>query len=159
VELNGKCNFIDENGNEKLDKWFDQCSHMINGFIKVMNNGKYNFVNVDTGKLLTDVWFDYAYSFIFSPDYTVVYISKKPVYIEHGRLYHDEEYCIRTYDRCCTGYCMEKRYFFDYVYKHMVRNGCEIYILGKDGKLYEFDNQCIINNDFDYKKQLLIKNI
>jgi len=151
VELNGKYNIIDEAGHEQFNDWFDQCFSIINGFVKVMDNDKYNFVDNNTGKIFSDIWFDYAHSFIFGPDYTVVYFAEKPIKMYHSesvRLYYDEEYQIQIYN--AKNYNVVKSYYFEQTYNYLKKIGYVAYILGKNGKLYNFDIKSIMNNNYNY---------
>ena len=65
VTLNGKYNFINQNGQlVSPNQWFDDCWNFSEGFAKVKLNGKYNFINTH-GELLWkgNQWFKWCYSF------------------------------------------------------------------------------------------------
>ena len=62
VELNNKCNFINEEGKILSSQWFDECNNFSEGFACVLLNNKCNFINVE-GKLLLSQWFDVCYGF------------------------------------------------------------------------------------------------
>ena len=58
VMLNGKCNFIDVNGNLLSQQWFDTMfSFDKNGLAVVVLNKKYNLIDTN-GKLVSQQWFD-----------------------------------------------------------------------------------------------------
>ena len=57
VELYGKYNFINTNGQIISDTWFDDCGNFHNGFAIVALNHKWNFINTN-GQLLSNTWFD-----------------------------------------------------------------------------------------------------
>ena len=59
VELNKKCNLIDQNGKLLSKQWFDYIDNFNEyGFAKVMLNKKCNLID-QNGKLLSKQWFDY----------------------------------------------------------------------------------------------------
>ena len=59
VQLNGKENFINAEGQILSKQWFDDASDFGDGFAWVILNGKYNFINTE-GRLLSQEWFDYV---------------------------------------------------------------------------------------------------
>ena len=64
VELNGKWNFINQNGEiMSIDKWYDNAGNFINGFAKVELKKKYNFINHNGDLLSPNQWFDMAQPF------------------------------------------------------------------------------------------------
>ena len=55
--VDGKCNYIDANGNEQL---FDRLDNFKDGFARVQRaNGEWNFIGEDC-KLLSNEWFGYV---------------------------------------------------------------------------------------------------
>ena len=62
VKLNGKYNFINQEGKILSNQWFDYCYDFKDGFSIVRLNGKFNFITQE-GKFLSNQWFDYCYNF------------------------------------------------------------------------------------------------
>ena len=62
VKLNGKWNFINQDGKIISDTWFDDTFDFKDGFAIVKINRKYNFINTE-GKIISNTWFDYASDF------------------------------------------------------------------------------------------------
>lgn len=81
VELNGKCNFIDGNGNFLSQRWFDNAYDFSEGFARIGLNGKLNFIDRN-GSLLSDQWFDGAGS--FSKGFAVVQLNGKQNFIDRN---------------------------------------------------------------------------
>lgn len=63
VRLNGKCNFIDTEGNILSNQWFDEAYEFDNGLAEVQLNGKSNLIDTE-GNLLSDQWFNRVDYFI-----------------------------------------------------------------------------------------------
>ena len=59
VKLNGKFNFINQEGQLLSDQWYDWAGWFQDGFVRVKLNEKYNFINQE-GQLLSDQWYDWA---------------------------------------------------------------------------------------------------
>jgi len=57
VQLNGKYNFINKNGEFLSDKWFDYSNDFIEGYAQVELNNKWNFINKNC-EYLSNKWFD-----------------------------------------------------------------------------------------------------
>ena len=62
VELKGKSNFINTDGEFLSDTWFDNAWGFKDGYARVYLKGKSNFINTD-GEILSDTWFDGAWDF------------------------------------------------------------------------------------------------
>ena len=62
VKLNGKYNFINNEGKLVSNQWFDYVWHFEKGYALVELNGKWNFINTE-GNLLSDQRFDYVWNF------------------------------------------------------------------------------------------------
>lgn len=62
VRLNGKCNYINQEGKFLSNQWFDYADIFTEGFAVVRLNNKWNFINKE-GSLLSDQWFEFAYNF------------------------------------------------------------------------------------------------
>ena len=62
VQLNGKCNFINTEGQILSKQWFEDASDFRAGFAVVGLNGKWNFINTE-GQFLSNEWFDWVWSF------------------------------------------------------------------------------------------------
>lgn len=63
VKKDGKCNYVDSNGELLSDDWFDACNDFEDGFGLVVKDRKRNFVG-SNGQLLMDIWADRAGDFI-----------------------------------------------------------------------------------------------
>ena len=74
VKLNGKCNFISEEGRLVSPTWFDSCLDFENGYAKVELNDKWNFINTE-GRLVSHTWFDSCED--FKNSYTRVKLNGK----------------------------------------------------------------------------------
>jgi len=85
VELNGKWNFINKNGNLLSDEWFDNVGDFYEGFAWVKLNDKYNFIDVK-GKLLSpNQWFDDCWN--FNDGFAYVKLNGKCNFIdENGKI-------------------------------------------------------------------------
>ena len=84
VKLNGKWNFINEEGRLISDTGFDRCGGFCNGYAKVVLNDKYNFINRE-GRLISDTWFDECG--VFYDDYATVKLNGKWNFIDReGRM-------------------------------------------------------------------------
>ena len=62
VKLNGKCNFINHEGQLLSQQWFDRVGTFNEGFATVELNGKWNAINAE-GELLSQQWFDFVWYF------------------------------------------------------------------------------------------------
>ena len=78
VELNGKWNFINTEGQILSNQWFDDTYDFNEGFAKVRLNDKWNFINTK-GQLLSKQWFEWVYS--FNEGFAKVYLNGKWNYI------------------------------------------------------------------------------
>ena len=88
VELNGKWNFINQEGSFLSDQWFDYVDYFNDGLATVGLNGKWNFINQE-GILLSDQWFDKAYD--FNEGFVRVKLNGKWNFInQEGRLLSDQ---------------------------------------------------------------------
>ena len=88
VELNGKCNFISQEGKLLSDQWFDKCSVFREGFIAVSLNGKWNFIDRE-GRFLSDQWFGGCGN--FSEGFARVRLNGKHNFInQEGRFLSDQ---------------------------------------------------------------------
>ena len=84
VELNGKWNFISQEGRLLSDQWFDNVGYFSEGFVSVKLNGKWNFISQE-GRLLSDQWFDNVG--YFSEGFASVGLNGKCNFInQEGRL-------------------------------------------------------------------------
>jgi hypothetical protein len=63
VKKDGKCNYINSNGELLSNDWFDACNDFEDGFGLVVKDRKRNFVG-SNGQLLMDIWADRAGDFI-----------------------------------------------------------------------------------------------
>lgn len=64
VELDGKCNYINEDCKIISDQWFDYASDFRGGFARVRLDDKWNFINTN-GEYLSEQWFDFAYEYFY----------------------------------------------------------------------------------------------
>ena len=78
VELNGKWNFINTEGQILSNQWFDDTYDFNEGFAKVRLNEQSNFINTE-GQLLSQQWFEWVYS--FNEGFAKVYLNGKWNYI------------------------------------------------------------------------------
>ena len=62
VILNGKCNFINTEGQLVSDQWFEDVWVFNVGFARVILNSKWNFINAE-GQIVSYQWFDWACDF------------------------------------------------------------------------------------------------
>ena len=74
VKLNGKCNYINTDGQFLSKEWFDRAYDFHEGLAIVRINGKWNFINTE-GQLLSKQWFDGAYD--FHEGFAKVYLNGK----------------------------------------------------------------------------------
>ena len=63
VQLNGKWNFINHEGQLLSQQWFDWVHNFNEGFATVQLNGKWNFINTE-GQFLSPQWFDWVGNFM-----------------------------------------------------------------------------------------------
>ena len=63
VKKDGKCNYVNSNGELLSDDWFDACNDFEDGFGLVSKDRKRNFIG-SNGQLLMDIWADRAGDFI-----------------------------------------------------------------------------------------------
>ena len=63
VKKDGKCNYVNSNGELLSNDWFDACNDFEDGFGLVVKDRKRNFVG-SNGQLLMDIWADRAGDFI-----------------------------------------------------------------------------------------------
>ena len=81
VKLDGKCNFIDTNGNLlSPDQWFNWCYRFSEGFALVELGDKKNFINTEGNILSPDQWFDVCSDFI--KGLALVELDKKWNYLD-----------------------------------------------------------------------------
>ena len=128
VELNGKCNVINKNGEIVFDKWFDNVDYFSEGYAVVELNDKYNFIN-ENCEYLSDEWFDYAKD--FSEGYAQVKLND-----EYNLINTDGEYLSDTW--------------FDYVDSFI--EGYAKVFLNKNNQYNFINKNCEILSDtwFDY---------
>ena len=62
VELSGKYNFINQEGQLISDQWYDYAYDFHEGFAAVVLNEKFNFINQE-GHLLSNQWYDNVWDF------------------------------------------------------------------------------------------------
>ena len=74
VTLNGKCNFINTEGQLLSHQWFGWIGSFYKGLARVELNDKYNFINTE-GQLLSKWWVDCAYN--FNEGFAVVKLNDK----------------------------------------------------------------------------------
>ena len=87
IQLNGKWNFISQEGKIISNTWFDYVFDFSDGFAVVVLNRKYNFINID-GKLLNDTWFDEIP--VFKDGFARVKLNRKYNFInQEGNLLSD----------------------------------------------------------------------
>ena len=88
VELNGKCNFINQEGRLLSDQWFDNVGNFNEGFAWLELNGKCNFINQE-GKFLSNQWFDNVCN--FSEGFAKVELNYKYNFInQEGKFLSDQ---------------------------------------------------------------------
>lgn len=63
VKKDGKCNYVNSNGELLSNDWFDACNDFEDGFGLVVKDRKRNFIG-SNGQLLMDIWADRAGDFI-----------------------------------------------------------------------------------------------
>ena len=125
VQLNGKENFINAEGQILSKQWFDDAGNFTEGFAIVWLNRKSNFINTE-GQLLFQQWLDDAGD--FSNGFAAVKLNGKWNYINtEGRLL-SEQWFDRAWD-------------FSNGYAVVLLNGKE-YILGTKGNLTLRESRC-----------------
>ena len=86
VNRNGYNNIMDVDGNYLLDDWYCQCGKIFDEIMIVLNKQyQVNFVNIETGKLLSEQWFDRStcdYELNFKDGYQRVKLNKKTNFID-----------------------------------------------------------------------------
>ena len=88
VKLNGRCNFINTEGQILSNQWFEYVRDFKEGLAKVKLNGKYNFINTE-GKLLSRQWFDMAWE--FNEGFAAVQLNDKWNFINpEGRILSEQ---------------------------------------------------------------------
>ena len=88
VDLNDRCNFINQEGKLLSDQWFDSVGFFKEGFGEVYLNGKCNFINKE-GRVISNQWFDGSYG--FKNGFARVWIDWKFNFInQEGRLLSDQ---------------------------------------------------------------------
>ena len=88
VKLNGRCNFINTEGQILSNQWFEYVRDFKEGFAKVKLNGKYNFINAE-GQLLSKQWFDMAWE--FNEGFAAVQLNDKWNFINpEGRILSEQ---------------------------------------------------------------------
>ena len=97
VELNNKCNFINQEGKFLSGQWFDHVSNFSEGFARVELNNKCNFINKE-GILLSDQWFNHVSNFV--EGFAWVYINGKYNFInQEGGLLSDQWFnCVGNFN-------------------------------------------------------------
>ena len=78
VQLNGKENFINTEGQLLSQQWFDNMGDFNEGFAKVEINGKENFINAE-GQLLSKQWLDDVGN--FTGGFAIVWLNRKNNFI------------------------------------------------------------------------------
>ena len=74
VELKGRRNFINTQGEILSKTWFDSCYDFHEGFARVQLNNMCNFINIH-GEIISKTWFDSCYG--FHEGFAVVQLNKK----------------------------------------------------------------------------------
>ena len=74
VQLNGKRNFINYEGQLLFQQWFDDVWNFSEGYAAVKLNSKWNFINTE-GQFLSPQWFDDVWN--FSEGFAIVRINDK----------------------------------------------------------------------------------
>ena len=98
VELNGKCNFINTNG-ELLspNQWFDYCGDFYDGCAVVELNDKRNYINTNGELVFPNQWFDECGN--FNDGYAYVELNGKCNYINtNGGLLSPNQWFDWCYD-------------------------------------------------------------
>lgn len=89
VKLNGKWNFINQEGQLISDQWYDWAGDFNEGFAKVELDGKYNLIN-QKGQLISDQWYDVLGD--FNEGFAVVKLNGKYYKLDkNGRLHNMNE--------------------------------------------------------------------
>lgn len=72
---------IDAEGNRLSDEVFDGVGSRYGNYIEVEvwfgNQSKYNFIDISTGKLMSDIWFDYIRKTLNDEGYAIVGVNNK----------------------------------------------------------------------------------
>ena len=88
VKLNGRCNFINTEGQILSNQWFEYVRDFKEGFAKVKLNGKYNFINAKR-QFLSKQWFDMAWE--FNEGFAAVQLNDKWNFINpEGRILSEQ---------------------------------------------------------------------
>ena len=88
VQLKGKMNFINKNGELLSDKWFDDALDFSEGYAEVYLNGKWNLINKNC-EYLSNKWFDDVDNFKYG--YARVRLNKKYNFInKNGEIILDK---------------------------------------------------------------------
>jgi len=90
-KLDGLENIIDKQGNLLSDYWFENIDYWGNGFFRVANNHKYNFI-LPNGSFVIDnkdtsQWFEYVGTFYYSNSAVTVKLNDKYNYIRYDGAY------------------------------------------------------------------------
>lgn len=103
VNRNGYNNIMDVDGNYFLDDWYCQCGAICDEIMLVLNKQhQVNFVNIETGKLLSEQWFDRStieYELNFKDGYQRVKLDKKTNFIDK-----DGNYLYDGWFRACDDF-------------------------------------------------------
>lgn len=76
-----KCVLIDAEGNRISDEVFDSIGDRYGNYVEVEtwinNQSKYNYIDISTGRLMFDTWFDYSKNYFDNDGYAIVGIENK----------------------------------------------------------------------------------
>lgn len=81
VELKGKCNLINRNGEILSKTWYDWCDYFSEGFARVQLNNKWNYINTQ-GEILSQTWYERCY--IFNEGFAKVVLKGKCNFINRN---------------------------------------------------------------------------
>ena len=88
VKLNGRCNFINTEGQFLSKQWFDYVRNFKEGFAVVQLNGKWNFINTER-QFLSKQWFYMAWE--FNEGFAAVQLNDKWNFINtEGRILSEQ---------------------------------------------------------------------
>ena len=95
VVLNGKCNFINTDGDFISKQWFNMVYDFHDGYACVVLNGKCNYINTN-GDFISKQWFDNGNS--FHDGYACVRLKGKSNYINTDGDFISKQWFDRCYD-------------------------------------------------------------
>lgn len=101
VELNGKCNFIDSQGNYLSNQWFNNVNFFHEGYARVKLNDKWNLID-EQGNYLFKQWFDIVDNFY--EGYAKVKLNSKYNFIDIQGNYLSKQWFDSAYKFKKDGY-------------------------------------------------------